>query len=467
MLEFAVHDLGSRGIGVAAHLPARRRRPVRRSRNGCPTPPPLRIRQAVAPRAAAPRARADRRRGRLRRRRRAAAARRAARAEQRGRGVGRRVRRDAAHVGPALQLRRPARHRDRGERGRSGHRAPQRRGARSLPDTATDCLIAVTSVRVGRARGRLRAGRGSRGRRRAAITPTRLGSTPRSTSPRSAFQRVHASASPQRVLEQGRAAPVARCRPSRRRPPAAHAARVVEQTAPTRPAATSASASTTRRAATWRSARSGEAAAARIRSRSAGTAARSDAELLPRLLERACRGRRRVPAWAGTSVRLRSGAPTVRTRAGVAGANSSVTRAASGRAAVPTDRDGGGRPRRSRDRRARWRRRRTRRTHASTAGIVDVGGRLVPTARSVVDRRGDEPDRARVRGRLGDDGTRERRTGPTAPCDLDAEHAVAPAELEREVVVEVVAPPTAPRADERGERGVVGRRSTAGRRRTA
>ena len=63
----------------------------------------------------------------------AAPARRAAGAEQRGRRERRGVRRHAPHVGPPLQLRRSARHRDRGERGRSRLRAPQRRGARPLP----------------------------------------------------------------------------------------------------------------------------------------------------------------------------------------------------------------------------------------------------------------------------------------------------------------------------------------------
>ena len=42
------------------------------------------------------------------------------------------LRRHAPHVRPPLQPRRPARHRDRGERGRSGLRASQRRGARPL-----------------------------------------------------------------------------------------------------------------------------------------------------------------------------------------------------------------------------------------------------------------------------------------------------------------------------------------------
>ena len=47
-------------------------------------------------------------------------------------GDRRRVRRHAPHVGPPLQLRRPARHRDRGQRGRPGVGVPQRRRARPL-----------------------------------------------------------------------------------------------------------------------------------------------------------------------------------------------------------------------------------------------------------------------------------------------------------------------------------------------
>ena len=43
-------------------------------------------------------------------------------------------------------------------------------------------------------------------------------------------------------------------------------------------------------------------------------------------------------------------------------------------------------------------------------------------------------------------------------CKLHAERAVAPAELELEVLVELVSPPTVARADERGERVVIGGR---------
>jgi hypothetical protein len=68
------------------------------------------------------RARSGRWRRDLRRRRRAPSDRRAAGAEQEGRTGGRRLRRNPAHVGAPLQLRRSAGDRDRGERGRSGFR---------------------------------------------------------------------------------------------------------------------------------------------------------------------------------------------------------------------------------------------------------------------------------------------------------------------------------------------------------
>ena len=71
---------------------------VRRVEERLPTPPPLCDPARRAPCAAPPRARPGRRRGDLRRRRRAAPARRAARAEQRGRSGGRAARRHAPHV---------------------------------------------------------------------------------------------------------------------------------------------------------------------------------------------------------------------------------------------------------------------------------------------------------------------------------------------------------------------------------
>ena len=86
MLEFAVHELGSRGIGsLLIYRPDVDDGPPVEER--LPTPPPLQIRNAshLAPLRHAPRP--DRRRGGVRRRRRVAPARRAARAEQRGRGA--------------------------------------------------------------------------------------------------------------------------------------------------------------------------------------------------------------------------------------------------------------------------------------------------------------------------------------------------------------------------------------------
>ena len=130
MLEFAVHDLGSRGIGaLLIYRPDAEPGPP--SRNGCRRRRPCGS-AGLAPRPAAPRTRPDRRRRHLRRRRGAASARRAAGAEQRGRRDRRSVRRHPPHVGSPLQLRRSTRHRDRGERGRSRFGAPQRRSARPL-----------------------------------------------------------------------------------------------------------------------------------------------------------------------------------------------------------------------------------------------------------------------------------------------------------------------------------------------
>ena len=84
LLEFAVHDLGARGIGaMLVYRPDDDPTPAFELR--LPTPPPLDITPPVGPGAPAPRARPDRRRRRVRRRRHPPRARRAPGAERRGR----------------------------------------------------------------------------------------------------------------------------------------------------------------------------------------------------------------------------------------------------------------------------------------------------------------------------------------------------------------------------------------------
>ena len=127
LLEFAVHDLGARGIGAILVYRADDSLTLSHELRLSP-PPALRItwpmslaplRHALAQTDGAALFDDD---GRAR------PARGPARPHHRGRGRRRRVQGHAPHVGPPLQLRRPGRHGDRGERGRSRHRLPGRRG---------------------------------------------------------------------------------------------------------------------------------------------------------------------------------------------------------------------------------------------------------------------------------------------------------------------------------------------------
>src|SRR5260221_14269115 len=79
---------------------------------------------------------------------------------------------------------------------------------------------------------------------------------------------------------------------------------------------------------------------------------------------------------------------------------------------------------------------------ARDARIVRRLDRLIPAARPVVDRRRDESNGARVRRRPGNHVSGKRVTEPVRSNELQTERARAPAELERENVVELVAPPT-------------------------
>ena len=136
LLEFAVHDLGARGIGaILVHRPDDDPFPTVELR--LPVPPPLQIGR---PADLAPLTHAlsqldgaavfdgDRH---------AAPARRPAGAEPAGGVRGRRTRRDAPHRRSPLQLRRPRRDGDRRERGRAGDRAAQGRAGR--PDRHRRC----------------------------------------------------------------------------------------------------------------------------------------------------------------------------------------------------------------------------------------------------------------------------------------------------------------------------------------
>ena len=80
--------------------------------------------------------------------------------------------------------------------------------------------------------------------------------------------------------------------------------------------------------------------------------------------------------------------------------------------------------------------------------VIRVGGRLVPPARAVVDRRRDESNRARIRCRFGNHRAGKRLARPAARCNVDAKRAVAPPERQLEVLVQLVAPPTRSRPDE-------------------
>ena len=125
LLEFAVHDLGSRGIGsLLIYRPRDDPGPPVEER--LPAPPPLRDPRRAAPRSAPARAGAGRRGGRLRRRRRAPSDRRPVGTEPRGRAARGAARWNAPYIRASLQLRRSPRHGHRGERRRPGLGAPQR-----------------------------------------------------------------------------------------------------------------------------------------------------------------------------------------------------------------------------------------------------------------------------------------------------------------------------------------------------
>ena len=141
LLEFAVHDLGARGIGALLLF-----RPDDAGPSTIeirlPTPPPL---DTTRPSDLAPLRHAlsqidgaavfDVGRDPAR-------ARRAAGAEPGGRDVGPGPARDAPHVRPPLQLRRPPLDGDRDQRGRPRHRPAQRRGPRPQPLIPSECLAA-------------------------------------------------------------------------------------------------------------------------------------------------------------------------------------------------------------------------------------------------------------------------------------------------------------------------------------
>ena len=131
MLRFAVHDLGSLGIGaLLIYRPDAEPGPFVEER--LPLAAASADSQGLSSGADPPRPRPGRRRRHLRRRGRAPPSRRAARAEHLFRRDGRGPRGYPAHVGSALQLRRPLLHRDRRQRRRSRLGAPQRRCARAL-----------------------------------------------------------------------------------------------------------------------------------------------------------------------------------------------------------------------------------------------------------------------------------------------------------------------------------------------
>ena len=147
LLEFAVHDLGSRGIGATARSTG----PTTSAAGlepRLPTPPPLRHPPPGRPRAAAPRAGPDRRRRGVRRRRHA-----------RQLGVrlvpspeaevgGRRLPRHAPHSARRYSYDDPARHGHRRQRGRPRDRAARRRPRRRQP------LGGLSSAPAGRSSAR-------------------------------------------------------------------------------------------------------------------------------------------------------------------------------------------------------------------------------------------------------------------------------------------------------------------------
>ena len=96
-----------------------------------------------------------------------------------------------------------------------------------------------------------------------------------------------------------------------------------------------------------------------------------------------------------------------------------------------------------------------RREDARDAWVVDVGGGVVPPARAGVHRAGHEPDRSRIRRRLRDDCTVERRRERRR--DLETETTIAPSVRELRTVAEHVVPPAFARPGDGGEGIVVGR----------
>ncbi|MGI8750995.1 MAG: hypothetical protein ACR2MN_01515 [Acidimicrobiales bacterium] len=131
LLAFAVHDLGSMGIGsLLIYRPGTEPGPPVEGR--LPTPPPLQIRRAshLAPLRHAL-GQVDGRRH-LRPRRGPAPARGTSGAEPGRRSQRRGARRHPSYLRAPLQLRRPPGHRDRSERGRPGLHPPSRRDAGSL-----------------------------------------------------------------------------------------------------------------------------------------------------------------------------------------------------------------------------------------------------------------------------------------------------------------------------------------------
>src|SRR5436190_18166791 len=82
------------------------------------------------------------------------------------------------------------------------------------------------------------------------------------------------------------------------------------------------------------------------------------------------------------------------------------------------------------------------------ARIVRITRRLVPPARPVVDRGGDEANRARIGSRFGNHGPVEGLAEWGAGGRLETERSVTPPELQYEAVIQLVSPPTVSRPDE-------------------